>query len=107
MPYIYSDPARESDPYSSPDIWVFRATAEEAAEADGELVRSYLKRFPLATMNSREREKMLSAIIEEEGITGGWAWCFGLPGCLPDSDIMGIYATREEAEAAARDFLAE
>ena len=107
MPYIYSDTLRETDTYSLPDVEVFQMTAEEVAESDEELVHSYLKRFPLATMNSKEREEMLSAMIEEEGITGGWSWWSCFPGCLPESGPMGIYATREEAEAAARDFFGE
>lgn len=107
MPYIYSDTMRETGPHSLPDVEVFQMTAEEVAEADEELVRSYLKRFPLAAMNSREHEKMLAAMIEEEGITGGWSWWSCFPGCLPDSGPMGIYATREEAETAAREFSAE
>ena len=107
MPFIYSNPAREGDVWALPDVQVFEMTPEDVAQEDGDLMREYLKRFPLAAMNSREHEKMLAAMVEEEGITGGWTWWSCFPGCLPDSGPMGIYATREEAEAAARDFLAE
>jgi len=103
MPYLYSDPTRESDPHALPDVWILEVTAEEAAEHDEELMRDYLRRFPLAAMNSGERDRMLSAMIEEEGITGGWTWCYCFPGCLPESSAMGVYATRAEAEAAARE----
>jgi hypothetical protein len=103
MPHIYSNPMRETDPHALPDVWVYQVTAEEVAESDEELVREYLRRFPLATMNSGERDRMVSAIVEEEEISGGWAWCYCLPGCLPDSGIMGVYPTAQEAIAAAQE----
>jgi hypothetical protein len=99
----YSDPSRETDPCALPDIEVFERTAEECATDDEDLVFEYLKRFPLAAFNSRDRGKMIDAIIEEEGITGGWFYWYCFPGCLPDSEApMGPYETAKEALAAAR-----
>ena len=102
----YSDPEREEDPHALPDVEVFYMTGREVAEQDEDLVHEYLKRheFRLATMNSNAREKMFQAMIEEECITGGWYWWTCVPGCLPDSDPEGPYATQEEALAAAQDY---
>jgi hypothetical protein len=99
----YSNPEREQDPRALPDIEVFELTAREAAEQDEELIYEYLKRFPLATMNRRDREKMLDAMVEEQQITGGWFWCSCSPGCLPDGPAIGPFKSAEEALKDAQD----
>jgi hypothetical protein len=40
---------------------------------------------------------------DEEVGGPGYYGCFGFPGCLPDSDLFGPYATEDEAVAALRD----
>lgn len=99
MTQVYSDPSRESDPHALPDVEVFQLTAREVAEMDEDLIYEYLKRheFRLATMNSRDRERMFDAMVEEEGITGGWYWQSCFPGCLPDGDHNGPFNTEDEA----------
>ncbi len=100
----YSNHARASDPHALPDIEVFQLTAAEVAEQDEDLIHEYLRRheFRLATMNSRDREKMIDAMVEENGITGGWFWWSCFPGCIPDGPPMGPFATRDEALADAQ-----
>ena len=102
---FYSDPTRESDPHALPDVEVFELTARERAAQDEELVFEYMRRpeFRLATMNSRDREKMFDAMIAEEGITGGWFYWYCFPGCLPDSDAIGPFASPAEAKKACRE----
>jgi hypothetical protein len=99
-----SQQERKSDPYALPDIEVFELTAPEVAGLDDELVWEYMKRreFRLAAMSSRDREKMLDAIVEEQGITGGWFWQSCFPGCLPDGYPVGPFASRKEALADAQ-----
>ena len=101
----YSDPKRASNPYSLPDVEVFQLTAQEAASQDEDLVWEYMKRKEcrFAGFNSRDRDAMLDAMIEEEGITGGWYWWTCLPGCLPDSSAFGPFDTRAEALADAQE----
>jgi len=101
----YSDPKRASDSYSLPDVEVFQLTAQEAAAQDDDLVWEYSRRkeFRLCHMNSRVRERMLDAIVEQEGIAGGWFWWTCLPGCLPDSCAFGPFETEEEALADAQE----
>lgn len=99
MSQHYSNPARESDPHALPDVEVFELTAREVAERDEDLIYKYMKRyeFRLAGMNGRTREAMFDAMIANEGIEGGWFYWYCFPGCLPDSDAFGPYATRQEA----------
>jgi hypothetical protein len=105
MTHHYSDPSRETDKWSLPDIETFQLTAREVAEQYEELIYEYMgrRKFKLASVNSRDREAMFDAMIEEEGITGGWFYWFCFPGCLSGGPAMGPYETQAEALAAARD----
>jgi hypothetical protein len=109
MAQAYSNPDRESDPHALPDIEVFELTAREVAEMDEDMVYEYMKRheFRLATMNSQTREAMFDAMIEAEGIQGGWFYWFCFPGCLPDSTPFGPYDSYKEALKAAQEDCAE
>lgn len=103
----YSKPERENNPHSLPDLEIFEMTAAEVAESaeykDEQF--EFMKRheFRLANMNSRDRAKMIDAMIEELGITGGWYYWFCFPGCMPDSDAVGPFETRAEALKAAQE----
>lgn len=74
MSYEYTDSAREDDDHALPDVEVFYADA-------GEL----------------EFEE------QEEPSEEGWYFWYCFPGCLPDSEASGPYASEEEALAAARE----
>ena len=63
----YSEPERESDPHSLPDIEVFE-------QGDYDLVDD-----------------------EGEPLPDGWYWWSCLPGCLPDGEPTGPFDTEEEA----------
>jgi hypothetical protein len=106
MPQAYSSESRARDPHNLPDVEVFEMTAEEVAAADEDLVHEYLRKheYCLAAMNSRTREKMIAAMVEENGIKGGWFWWYCLPGCLPEGDGFryGPFNTAEEAKADAQ-----
>ena len=103
MSQHYSDPERERDPHALPDIEVFALTAHEVAEAHDD-VWEYMKRpeFRIAAVNSRARKAMLDCMVEELLIEGAWFWQACFPGCLPDSDPYGPFATRAEALADAQ-----
>jgi hypothetical protein len=94
----YSNPKRESDPHSLPDIEVFELTAEEAVQQDEDLMGEAGKKFPLMHINSRDRD----ISIEESGTTGGWFWWSCSPGCLPDGCAIGPFKTSKEALEDAR-----
>jgi len=103
MSQVYFDPERETEAHSLPDCETFYMTAEEAVELDEDLMYEALKEHPLATMNSRERQKAIDWAVNESGATGGWYWQACFPGCLPDGPPMGPFATEAEAIADAQD----
>jgi hypothetical protein len=105
MSQHYSDPTRESDPHALPNIETFQMTAQEQAELLEDEIWDMMKRpeFRLANMNGRVREAMLEALVEQEGLTGGWYWQACFPGCLPDGDPIGPFDTEAEALADARE----
>lgn len=103
MMQAYSDPERENDPHSLPDVEVFELTADEAVQQDEDLMWEAGKKFPLMYMNSRERDKAIAWAIEESGTEGGWFWWSCFPGCLPDGPAMGPFKTQQEALEDAQD----
>ncbi len=105
----YSNPERESDSQALPDLEVFQLTAREVAERDEDMIWEYMKRheFRLAGMNSKMREAMFDAMVEEEGIRGGWFFWYCFPGCMPDSEPEGPFESAKEALDTARDAAAD
>ena len=78
---VYSDPTRESDPYALPDVEVFNVSQLEV---------------------NYNRENLDHA--DEYTVTeAGWYWWSCFPGCLPDSDPYGPFATEQEAIADAQE----
>jgi hypothetical protein len=90
----YSNPKRESDPYSLPDVEVFYLTADEQAqqaiENDDEVI------YDVAA-NAGQTEEF----------ENGWFWWTCLPGCLPDGPAIGPFETQAEALADAREGMDE
>lgn len=80
MTQIYSDPERENDPHALPNIEVF--------EVD----------YGLNVENLSEdlHKRPGSEVI-------GWYWWSCFPGCLPDDEATGPFATKEEAIADAQE----
>jgi hypothetical protein len=78
MTQAYSNPARENDPHALPDVEVWKH------ECNGDC-------------DSTERN--------DETTCGGpgWYWWPCFPGCLPDSDPIGPFATEAEALADAQE----
>lgn len=77
----YSNPKREGDKWALPDIEVFYAE-------EGELWTA---------------EEAPSGFPEDGSNEAGWFWWACFPGCLPDSDPFGPFATAAEALADAQD----
>lgn len=106
MPYVYSNPADESNPHKIPNVQILEFTASELAISDDDAMYEFARRpeFRLAPMNRAVMDKMVEAIVEENGVKGGWCFQFCYPGCLPDSSPFGPYATYQEAVEAAQSF---
>lgn len=82
MPYIYSEPEREHDAHTLPDVEVFYVGLSTVDDL-----------FP-----------------DNDGDTAdliGWYWWYCFPGCLPDGEPMGPFKTRALAEDDAREYAAE
>jgi hypothetical protein len=90
MTQFYTDPSREESPTALPNAEVFYAKAGEwAYDPDGERVDA-----PSGDDECLEE----GASLNPEGY---YYWpCF--PGCLPDGEPIGPFATEEEAIADAR-----
>ena len=78
---IYSDPARESEPYALPDVEVFGVSQMEV-------------NYNLANLDHADEYTITEP---------GWYWWSCFPGCLPDSDPYGPFATEAEAIADAQE----
>ena len=90
MPYIYSDPTRETEEHALPDTDVFYVSDTEAA-----LEQAALDKFEEFGEESDEYTMLLTA--------AGWYWWACFPGCLPDGNPNGPFATEAEATANAQD----
>ena len=104
MAHHYSDTKKERDAWSLPDVETFQLTAHEVAETMEEEIYAAMKlpEFRLASMNGRDREKLLDYIVEEHSVTGGWFYWYCFPGCLPEGSPFGPYKSQRAALAAAR-----
>lgn len=90
MSQHYSEPDREDDAYSLPDLEVF--------------YHQHAKR-ELCMLNAGHKAEIYGeCIVDEEGdcLGTGWYFWYCFPGCLPDSQPMGPYETEAAALAEAR-----
>jgi hypothetical protein len=98
----YSNPKRAKDPHALPDLEIFWLSAAEQVQQDEDLMWEASKQFPLASMNSEEREKAISWAMEKSGARGGWFWWTCFPGCLPDGPAIGPFKSSKSALRDAR-----
>lgn len=92
MAQHYSDPKRESDPHALPDLETFQADAIECLCCEEPRSRP---EWTHGCPNCGNRGFMI--IMEN-----AWYYWFCSPGCLPDSDPIGPFATEAEALKDAR-----
>ncbi len=79
MPYDYSIPERETDPFALPDLEVFWINPHDELH--------------------KEAESVEAVLIGQEP---GWYYWFCFPGCLPDSEPIGPFVSYKEALSDAR-----
>lgn len=89
----YSDPLREANPWSLPDAEIFRWT-----EGEMRLCPQCGARHPFD-----EGLGCHECGAETDPSDEGFYFWFCLPGCLPDSEPDGPYATEQAALDAARE----
>lgn len=89
MGYFYSDPKREGDPHALPNVEIFDATqCEECGAIDPET--HFGGDSPYCPHSETRR---------------GFFYQFGFPGCIPDGEPCGPFASEAEALADAREGL--
>ena len=103
MSQHYTDPKRASDAWSLPDLEVWQ---DSAAEVD--CMRGCgLFTVPYATVQGGEVEcpscGRQSARRTATRARSAWWYWFCLPGCMPDSEPFGPFATEAEALDDARE----
>jgi len=92
----YSDPSREDDPYALPDIEVFYMDVRDFVEAEP---------HSWADMATRDINASPFNNLTDCSSLEGWYWWACSPGCLPDGEPSGPFATEAEALEDARDGL--
>ncbi len=85
MAQVYSDPSRESDKWSLPDVEVFYLS-----ESDLDGIRA-------------DNEGPHDEEDDEDTREPGWYYWYCFPGCMPEGDMTGPYATEDDAIAAMRE----
>lgn len=104
MPMHYSDPSRASEPHALPDVEVFHYDPWRDAEryAGNQITCDECGNFA-ALYHSERTDGPLCEECFAERHPRGWYWWPCLPGCLPDGDPIGPFATKAEALADARE----
>lgn len=90
MSQAYSNPKRESDPHALPDVEVWQANYCDDPRHDSPCIHI---------------DHPCEACRQEcnpHAMRLGWFWQSCFPGCLPDSDPIGPFATEAEALADAQ-----
>jgi hypothetical protein len=104
MPTHYTDPDRANDTWSLPNLETFHVSAAEftaSFEADDGTWMATRAEEALAELPDEDpSEEDIHAALAS---LAGWYYWICLPGCLPDSDASGPFATEEDALADARD----
>lgn len=89
MPQAYSNPKRADDPHALPDVEYFEAPHARRCEGCGmlDIDGDYIDRCdcPEGDEDVFSWEKH-----------AGWYFWYCIPGCMPDSDPDGPYATKAE-----------
>lgn len=100
MTQAYSNPKRENDPYSLPDVEVFYISAEEFQSADEDSIFYDMYIQNIGEENRIDESDDLENRVAQD-MEGFYYWSC-LPGCMPDSDPIGPFETEAEAIADAQ-----
>ena len=107
MSQHYSDPERATDPYGLPDVEVWEDFITIIRSRCGEFEVPRESEWSRGFCPSCDHATCVNALtFEDSGIEHtkrtGWFFWYCLPGCLPDSEPRGPYATEQEAIDAAQ-----
>lgn len=99
MSQHYSDPSRESDDYSLPNVETFRARYGDCPFCTSTVVEDGSGQFHCEECH----DGRTSQGVTPAEINTGWFYWYCFPGCLPEGEPMGPYKTERAAVKAARD----
>lgn len=91
MSQAYSDPRRASDPHALPDVETFYVGPPMHSEFAPSI------RYAFKSRDYTQGDPTLS--VPAEQWESGWYWQPCFPGCLPDGEPIGPFATEAEALA--------
>ena len=101
MSQAYSDPKRESETYALPDIEVWQDRVSIVHCRCGEYETAFDSAHADTTAYCPSCEKEAESV--EDTDREAWFYWFCFPGCMPDGELNGPFATESEALADARD----
>ena len=96
MSQHYSDPTRENEPTSLPDLETFYVSLDDVLDATFETWQG--ERLRESIVDSARRYSVRDCATDLEG----WYYWTCFPGCLPDSDPIGPFDSEQEAIDDAR-----
>lgn len=100
MAQHYSNPKRANDPHALPNIETFEARIMRCPVCEAEYPET--NRGGTSYRNTDSETTCCHNIPLVRAESAWWFW-YALPGCLPDSDPWGPFATEDEALAVARE----
>lgn len=96
MSQHYSDPRRADDPYSLPDVETFQMAYRYCPECESLMQDEDAAGMVVCSDDACPVERLRPTFVD-------WFYWYCLPGCLPDSDPIGPFASEDEALADARE----
>lgn len=95
----YSNPKRVNDPHALPDVEVFSAHIMRCPICEAEYPET--DRGGTSYRDTDDETTCCNGKPLVKGAWANWYW-FCFPGCMPDSDPIGPFATEAEALADAQ-----
>jgi hypothetical protein len=110
MAQHYSNPKRESDPYSLPDVEVWEDSITIIRSKCGEFRVGRKSEWARGFCPSCDKATCVDDISTDPEETGiqhttekGWFYWYCFPGCLPEGEPSGPFKSEAEALADMRD----
>ncbi len=97
----YSDPSREHEPHALPDVEVFRGYEHECRDC-GTSVPLFPDYYGNLYPDQAECPECGHKGVHCNDTKVKWYWWSCFPGCLPDGEPNGPFATEAEAIADAQ-----
>jgi hypothetical protein len=99
MSQHYSDPSRENDKYSLPDVETFAARYGDCPFCTSTVVEDGGGEFHCDSCMDGHKGQG----VTPDDVQTGWFYWFCFPGCMPEGDPIGPFDTEAEAIADAQE----